>query len=101
MDTNPPVVGRVVELQPGAGTLDSAGLISRGHDGCRWSFNDPTSHVASHHLSLHSHIYGEFQSSPVQVGNLFCVGVGVGVYVCVCVGVCVCMYACVCVYVCV
>ena len=71
-DTSPPSVSSVPELQPGAGTLDNAGLVSRDMISVRWALADTTSHLGAQYLSLYSHLYGEFQSAPVQVNHTAC-----------------------------
>ena len=68
VDGSPPVVGTVPHLLPGAGSLDDAGVVSRDMLAVRWALSDPVSHVAAQYLSLHSHLSGEFQPTPVQVG---------------------------------
>ena len=69
VDTSPPLVSTVPGLQPGAGTLDSVGLVSRDMIGVHWSLADTESHVGAQYLSLYSHLYGEFQATPVQVNH--------------------------------
>ncbi|KAL8561571.1 hypothetical protein ACOMHN_024807 [Nucella lapillus] len=67
VDTSAPVTSSGVELSPGVGTVDGVDIVSRDMIGVRWAIEDADSHIVSQYLSVYSHIYGEFQSAPVQI----------------------------------
>ena len=55
------------ELNPGIGTLDNIGVVSRDMISVRWATSDPESSIAAQYVSITSHLYGEFESKPVHV----------------------------------